>query len=199
MPARNVNRRTFVLLLLFIAVQSFHSVQSQNDHDMTSENPIGSSQPATATALNDTAAIRALEDKFIAAFNAGDIDGIMKNYTPDESLVVFDVVPRKEYLGANAYRKDWEDFFSHFKGTPKIAITDLGITVDGNLGFSHSFQHVTGIDLQGHPVDRTVRVTDGYRKIGGNWFIVLEHVSVPVDLKTGKAVPLSVTISGLIQ
>lgn len=157
---------------------------------MTSENPIRPTQPAAVSPSDDTAAIRALEDKFVAAFNAGDIDAIMKNYIPDESLVVFDVVPRKEYLGADAYRKDWEDFFSHFKGRPKIAITDLGITVDGNLGFSHSFQHVTGTDLQGHSVDRMVRVTDGYRKIGGNWLIVLEHVSVPVDMKTGKAATL---------
>jgi ketosteroid isomerase-like protein len=32
-----------------------------------------------------------------------------------------------------------------------------------------------------------VRVTDGYRKIAGKWLIALEHISVPVDLKTGKA------------
>jgi ketosteroid isomerase-like protein len=132
----------------------------------------------------DEAAIRALEDRFAAAINAGDIDAIMNNYVQDNSLVFFDVVPREHYRGADAYRKDWEDFFSHFKGTPELAITDLGITVDGNLGYGHSFQRVTGTDRQGHPVDRTVRVTDGYRKIGGNWLIALEHVSMPVELRT---------------
>jgi uncharacterized protein (TIGR02246 family) len=136
--------------------------------------------------VNNEAAIRALEDKFAAAFNAGDIDAMMKNYIPDNSLVVFDVVPPRQHLGADAYRKAWEHFFTHFRGTPKIAITDLSITVDGNIGFSHSIQHVTGIDTQGHSIDRTVRVTDGYRKIGDNWLIVLEHVSVPVDLASGK-------------
>lgn len=159
-------------LLFLIGAQSFRSAPTKNK-DMV-------------TTWDDKAAIQALEDRFVAAFNAGDINAIMENYVPDNSLVVFDVVPRKQYLGADAYRKDWADFFSHFKGTPKIAITDLGITVDGNVGFSYSFQHVTGIDPQGHPVDRTVRVTDGYRKIGGKWLIVLEHISVPVDLKTGK-------------
>jgi len=137
---------------------------------------------------NDEAAIRMLEDKFASAVNAGDIDAIMKNYIPDNTLVVFDVVPRKKYSGADTYRQNWEDFFSHFNGNPKIAITDLSITVNGNIGFSHSIQHVTGTDKEGHSVHRTVRVTDGYRKIGGNWLIVLEHVSVPVDLRTGKAV-----------
>jgi len=141
----------------------------------------------TKPVSDDEAAIRALEDRFVTAFNAGDIDAIMKNYVPDKSFVIFDVVPRKEYRGADTYRKDWEDFFSHFKGTPKITITDLGITADNNIGFSHSIQHITGTDKQGHPVDRTVRVTDGYRKVGGQWLIALEHVSVPVDLSTGKA------------
>jgi len=32
----------------------------------------------------------------------------------------------------------------------------------------------------------TVRVTDVYRKIDGKWLIVHEHVSVPVDIKTGQ-------------
>ncbi|HTE29512.1 MAG TPA: nuclear transport factor 2 family protein [Chryseolinea sp.] len=137
-------------------------------------------------ALDDEAAIRALEDRFAAAFNAGDIDAMMKNYIPGKGLVVFDVVPPRQHLGADAYRKAWMGFFTHFTGRPKIAITDLSVTVEGNLGFSHSIQQVTGTDTQGHSVDRTVRVTDGYRKIDGNWFIVLEHVSVPVDLTTGK-------------
>jgi len=138
----------------------------------------------------EEAAIRALENKFVAAFNAGDIDAMMKSYIADETFVIFDVVPRKEYRGADTYRKNWEEFFSHFNGTPKIVITDLVITANGNIGFSHSFQQVTGTDKKGDPVNRTVRVTNGYRKIDGQWLIALEHVSVPVDLKTGKAAPV---------
>ena len=139
-----------------------------------------------AVAADDEAAIRALEARFSAALNAGDVDAMMRNYVPDKSLVVFDVVPPRQHLGADAYRKAWAGFFASFKGTPRIAIADLAITVDGTLAFSHSIQRVTGTNLHGHPVDRTVRVTDGYRKIGRNWLIVLEHISVPVDLTTGQ-------------
>src|SRR5436190_17431227 len=63
------------------------------------------------------------------------------------------------------WRPDSCWFFATFSGTPKITITELGITVDGHLGFSHSIQHVIGTDKHGRPVDRTVRVTDGYRKV----------------------------------
>jgi len=164
----------------------FYDYDNRPVHKAVEEIAHGREQPAAAPS-DDEAAIRALENRFVAAVNAGDIDGIMKNYPPDNSLFVFDVVSRQQHRGAEAYRKAWVDFFSHFKGRPKIAITDLDITVDGDLGFSHSQQRVTGTDRQGHAVDRTVRVTDGYRKTGGNWFIVLEHVSVPVDLATGKA------------
>jgi ketosteroid isomerase-like protein len=142
----------------------------------------------TVKAGDDEAAIRALMDRFVTAFNAGDIDAIMRNYVPDKSLVVFDLVPRKEYRGADAYREDWVEMFSHFKDKPKIKMSDLGITVDGKVGFGHSFMRVTGTDVQGQPLDRTVRVTDGYRKIDGYWLIAHEHISVPVDLMTGKAV-----------
>ena len=38
----------------------------------------------------------------------------------------------------------------------------------------------------GSPGEITVRVSDVYRKIGGKWLIVQEHVSVPVDLATAK-------------
>lgn len=146
------------------------------------------SQPGAVATSNDEAAIRALQDRFAAAVNARDVDGIMKNYLPDKSLVVFDVVPR-EHLGADAYRKGWENFFARFK-TVKLTILDLGITVDGNVGFGHSFMNTKGTDMQGNPVDRNVRVTAGYRKIEGNWLIVHEHISVPVDFATGKLVPV---------
>jgi ketosteroid isomerase-like protein len=139
------------------------------------------------TVKTDEILIKALINYFADAFNSGSIDDIMKNYVSDESFVIFDVVPRKEYRGADIYREYWTEMFSHFKNKPQIAITDVGITVDGKVGFGHSFQRVTGTDKQGNKVDRTVRVTNGYRKIGDNWLIALEHVSVPVDLKTGMA------------
>ena len=143
----------------------------------------GTSQAATS---DDEAKIKTLEDSFVAAVNAKDVDAIMKVYVPDASLVVFDVVPPRQYLGADAYRKDWQDFFAHVKGPLKFEISDLGVTTDGRLGYSHSIQRVRATDSKDQPIDLTVRVTDVYRKINGNWLIVHEHVSVPVDLDTGK-------------
>jgi len=142
--------------------------------------------PANADSERDEAKIRALEDKFAAALIAKDINGIMAAYVPDETLLVFDVVPPRQYVGAKAYRKDWEDYLATLKGPVQFQISALSVAVVGSLGWGHSIQHVSATDTKGQPVDLTVRVTDIYRKIKGKWLIVHEHVSIPVDLDTGK-------------
>ena len=166
-----------LLLLLLIGVHFLGNAQTIKKQDMI-------------TVMNDEAAIRELENNLAAAITAMDVDAIMKNYVPDNSFVIFDVVPRSAYRGADTYRSYWTEMFTHFKGQLKFSIADLSITVDGNVGFGSSFQNVKGTDKEGQPVDRTVMVTNGYRKIGGKWLIALEHISVPVDFRTGKLVPL---------
>jgi ketosteroid isomerase-like protein len=147
---------------------------------------LGVSPTGVQAASSDEASIRALESRFVAAVSAKDVNAIMKVYVPDESLFVFDVVPPRQYVGAKAYSKDWADFLGAFKGAVKLEMSDLRVTVDRTMGFGHSIQRVSGTDTKGQPIDLTVRVTDVYRKIKGNWLIVHEHVSVPVDLDTGK-------------
>jgi uncharacterized protein (TIGR02246 family) len=132
----------------------------------------------------DVEAIRRLESQFAEAVNAGNVDAIMKVYAPGQGLVVFDVVPPRQYIGADAYRKDWQTFVSMFAGPVKFDISDLAITADGEHAYSHSIQHVSGSDTKNQPFDLVVRVTDVYRKTNGKWLIVHEHVSVPVDLET---------------
>ncbi len=141
---------------------------------------------AVPARANSKAEIKALEDQFVAAFKAKNLDAIMKVYVPDQSLVVFDVVPPRQYVGAAAYRKDWQEFLGNFPGPITVEMTGLDIVADHNLAYGHSIQRVAGTDKAGKPLDLTVRVTDVYRKIKGQWLIVHEHVSVPVDLDTGK-------------
>lgn len=131
-------------------------------------------------------AIKALEERFAKAVRAKDVDAIMKCYVPDESLFVFDLVPPRQYVGAKAYRKDWIDLLAAFPGPITFEVSDLSVTADGNLAYGHSIQRVAGTDKSGKMADMNVRVTDVYRKVEGKWLIVQEHVSVPVDLETGK-------------
>ena len=134
----------------------------------------------------DEAQIRALADSFAAGVRAKDLDAIMKVYVADQTLFVFDVVPPRQYVGAAAYRKDWEEFLNDIDGPVNFEITDLAVVAEGNLGYSHSIQHVSGKNKKGEVLDLTVRVTDAYRKIDGHWLVTMEHVSVPVNLDTGE-------------
>lgn len=185
---KQINSPPFIIfLLLVLSFQPVTNAQSIKQQDMIT----ATTKPSTNnTITDDVAAIRALEDRFAAAVSTGDLDGIMKNYINDKSLHVFDVVKRETYYGADSYRADWEDFFTHYKGIPKMNVSDLEITADENLAFSHSLMTVKGLDIKGNPVDRTVRVSAGYKKINGNWLIVHEHISVPVDFMTRKLVPV---------
>jgi len=114
--------------------------------------------PAVGQAKSgDEAKIEALVGAFTAAVNAKDVDAIMKVYVPDESLVVFDIIPPRQYVGAKAFRTDWENFVALFKGPVKFEISDLHVEADGTLGYSHSIQHVSGTDAKGQPIDLLIR------------------------------------------
>ena len=136
----------------------------------------------------DKQEIRALEDRFAAAVRAKDVDAIMKGYAPGAQLFVFDATPPRQYVGFDAYKKDWQGFLAAFPGhIDKFEVQDLSIETDGTLAYSHSIQPLVATAKDGSKFSFTARVTDGYRKINGKWLITLEHVSVPVDLETGKA------------
>ncbi len=59
----------------------------------------------------DEQEIRALEVKFAMAFEAKDVDAIMKVYAPEDELFVFDLIPPRDYKGWDAYKKDWQTTF----------------------------------------------------------------------------------------
>src|SRR5579871_3147336 len=135
---------------------------------------------------SDKAQIEAMEARFSAAFNAKDVARVMACYAHD-GLFVFDVSPPRQHVGWDDYKKDWEGLFAGMPGPITFKMSDLDITVVGQVAYGHSIQDVRSTGPGGAAQELTVRVSDVYRKIGGKWRIVQEHVSVPVDLGTGRA------------
>ena len=135
---------------------------------------------------NDEAEIKGVLEGGVEAVRARDIDGVMSIYAPE--LVAFDIVPPLRYVGADAYRKPWEEVFSSFQGPIGYEIHDLSITVGDDVAFTHSLNRISGTMNTGHKTDLWVRCTACLRKINGKWLIVHTQVSVPVDLEQGKAV-----------
>ncbi len=136
----------------------------------------------------DKAQIQALEEQLAAAIAAKDVDEIMQFYSPGEDLFVFDTIPPRQYVGAAAYRKDFEGFFATAAAGPMTnQISDLDITADGKLAFAHYTSHMVSTDKSGAKTEMVIRTTDCLKKITGKWLIVQEHNSFPVDLASGKA------------
>src|SRR5262249_60438833 len=112
-----------------------------------------------------------------AALRRKALEATMNPSARAQPLGGFDVAPPRQYVGAAAYRKDWQTFLGSFDGPITVELTDLDVGADRNLAYSHSIQRVSGTDKHGKKLDLTARVTDVYQKIRGRWFIVHEHVS----------------------
>ena len=142
---------------------------------------------AYAAKNDDQTEIAALEQRIATAVEAKNADAVMANYVPGDSLMVFDMIPPREYDGWNAYKKDWQGVFDLCTSPISMKITDLKLVSDGKLAVGHSLQHFKCTTAKGDKIAMVMRTTDGYRKSGGKWLIFHEHNSVPVDLLTGKA------------
>ena len=135
----------------------------------------------------DEQEIRGMYAQFPTAFRAKDVDAIMKVYAPGNELVLYDVGTPRQFVGFDAVRKDYQDFFAAFPGpVDKDDIQDLKIMTDGKLAYSRMVEPVTLTGKDGSKFSMTLRITDVLRKVNGKWLIVQEHISVPIDFDQGK-------------
>lgn len=145
-------------------------------------------QPSAAQkAADDKADIQNLLDHWKKAFEARDLDGVISMYAPGDALTAFDVVPPLEHKGVDAYRKDYANFFAQFSGPLKVELRDPHLEVSGDLALAYGLERMSGKLKDGTPVDIWLRYTGGFKRIDGQWRDIHDHVSVPVDMATGKA------------
>lgn len=133
----------------------------------------------------DEAEIRAMYAQFQTAFRAKDVDAIMKIYAPE--VVMYDVSTPRQFVGLDAVRKDYQDFFLAFPGpVDRDEIQELNIVTDGKLAYSRGIEPITVTAKDGSKFRITMRVTDDLRKVNGKWQVEQEHISVPIDFEQGK-------------
>jgi ketosteroid isomerase-like protein len=138
-------------------------------------------------AARSAAEIRQLLGRWETAFERKDVDGVMSLYAPGNALTAYDIVAPLQVNGTDAYRKGYAQFFAEFDGPIGVEHRDEHVEVGDNVAIAYGLEHVTGTLKDGTSVDRWTRYTEGFRRIGDRWYVVHEHISVPVDFATGKA------------
>lgn len=129
--------------------------------------------------------IKAVLDKGCAAFAAGDIEGAMAPYSKD--LFLYDVAP--------PYKSDYEHLKqanaalrSMMAEQPTCTYKDMVINViTPNFAYATYLLPYSAKLKNGEQLALQGRGTDIFRKEKGQWKIVHEHFSVPVDPLSGKA------------
>jgi uncharacterized protein (TIGR02246 family) len=129
--------------------------------------------------------LRALFEERARAMGAKDIERVMALYAPD--VVYFDLVPPLAYTGADALRARFLDWFPRWRGPIGQQIHQLAAGADDRIATAHMLVRAHGTLQDGRAVDYFVRVTNSCARSDGGWLITHEHVSLPVDMSTGRA------------
>jgi ketosteroid isomerase-like protein len=135
--------------------------------------------PAAENSPADIAAITQIEHGISTTMNVEDLP---KYYAPD--IVLYDMLGN--FLDMKSVRKNFIDFMSAVKNLRADFLT-LTIESNGDLAYAYSIQKATFVMKDGGTLQTTYRETDCLKKKNGKWLIVHSQVSVPVDVKTGKA------------
>ncbi len=131
------------------------------------------------------AEIRALLDNWSEAIRAKDIERLMALY-PDD-VVYFNVVPPLQIIGATAVRNNFVRWFDGWSSTIGQEIRDLSISASVDIAIAFMLIRASGTQKDGREVGYWVRETVACRRSARGWLITHEHVSLPIDFRSGRA------------
>jgi ketosteroid isomerase-like protein len=129
--------------------------------------------------------VRALLDSRSEAIRMKDVDRLVSHYSPD--IVYFDLVPPLRYVGAAALRNRFLDWFGRWRSAIGQELHDVSISAGGDIATAHMLLRTSGTLVDGREVGYWVRTTDCCQRSDDGWSITHEHVSLPVDLASGRA------------
>lgn len=105
-----------------------------------------------------------------------------------ENISMFDV--SSQLNGIHAYKKEWEKFSPYFNDSMQIVRRDMKIYASDDLAVLHCHSKVENPILKGKLQMPWCRTTLCLQKKDGQWLVVHQHISMPIDMITGKAIVL---------
>lgn len=127
--------------------------------------------------------VRALLDSRVEACRAKDIDRLMSLYSPN--IVYFDVVPPLHFIGSDAVRGNFVRWFNEYEGPIGLETHALNIAISGDVAFAHMLHLDKGNTNQQDGRGFWLRSTVCCQRSNNKWLITHEHISLPVDFRSG--------------
>jgi ketosteroid isomerase-like protein len=114
------------------------------------------------------------------------IDQLMSLYAND--VVYFDLVPPLRYAGSAALRGRFSHWFDRWTSAINLEIRDLNILENGDIAAAHMLIRASGTLKNGQEVGYWVRTSNICQRLDQGWLITHEHVSLPVEIESRRAV-----------
>ena len=135
------------------------------------------------------AAVRAIVNKFMAAYEKRDIQGLMSLLSPDDDLFLFGTGIDEKRIGREQFKfqaeRDWSQ-------TEALAFnfTSHHISAAGPVAWIASEGLGQG-KVGGQKIEFPLRMTAVLEQRGGEWFLVQAHISLPAPgQEEGDSVPV---------
>lgn len=137
--------------------------------------------------MTDRETIEQLFDRYREAVHAKDVDAFASLF--DDDVHVFDMWGRWSYDGLDEWRKMAAEWFGSLgSDTAVVEFDDVQTIVGDGVAAAHAFVTFKGVSADGvesrsmnNRLTWTLRKTDD-----GEWKVIHEHTSAPIDFETGK-------------
>jgi ketosteroid isomerase-like protein len=139
-------------------------------------------KPQTFNAAADVVAIKLIEATMATGTN---MDKLIGYYADDAT--VLDIYAPGIYKGREQIYAGFAPQMASIESmTHKIA--EMNIATNGNFACAASQIEFDAVLKDGKKMSLSVRQLDAFKKIGNEWKIVQQHISLPLDPKTGAAI-----------
>ncbi|GAA0722862.1 nuclear transport factor 2 family protein [Dokdonella soli] len=119
-----------------------------------------------------------------AAIRAKDAAAVIACNAPD--MLAFDLVAPLRDSGSDATKERLEDWFAAWDGPIGCEIRELDVSMARDIASCRFLQQFSGKNTSGAMLDLWVRVSMSLLRIDGDWLIVDEQLSDPIDPAIGQ-------------
>lgn len=102
-----------------------------------------------------------------------------------DRISLFDV--SSQLTGIGVYRKEWEKFSPYFHENMKITRRDMTVYISEDLAVLHCYSKVDHAEATTNQMP-WCRTTMCLQKQAGDWLLVHQHISMPVNVNSGQAI-----------